>query len=69
MKQVKHMAMARTSVKENSMPINQHSKRAKQLFSTPKANNTYASDNSDSFSMDTFVLSQDLNDSFQKSCN
>ena len=29
MKQVKHMAMARTPVKENSMPINQHSKRAK----------------------------------------
>jgi hypothetical protein len=29
MKQVKHMAMAKTPVKENSVPINQHSKRAK----------------------------------------
>ena len=28
MKQVKHMAMGRTPVKENSMPINQHSKKA-----------------------------------------
>ena len=29
MKQVKHMAMASTSVKENSLPINQHSQSAK----------------------------------------